>query len=195
MKQILDQFKYEMESLYYFYLNSLANSRSCHKRNKDNLRRILQKNHKRPDIQSLVINNLFIATKNNNKLMREDILQTFPYLKSIEHSIVDGRNENILGSAIVIESYHLWDEKFRSLLAKKAKVEKDKIKNDFWSEAKHYRHSIVHNKKRAISELEQCCILPKVPKDTPLKFTNDFIVSYMKLCTNSINDLKTEYVS
>lgn len=64
-----------------------------------------------------IIQNHIIAIKNYNQPPGEDLVHSVPHLLTVEASLPGGYYEGILGASVVLETYHLWEEEYRSKIA------------------------------------------------------------------------------
>lgn len=198
MNPISDSFKNHLESIFYFYLNSLESLRKDHLSKKHALELTLRKmgaislNLTKRDA---IIDNHITVIKNYKNKPGNDTIHSLPTLIAVESSTYGGLFEIILGASVIVETFHVWEEDYRKKIADECKKNKNEIVNDFWGDARYYRNAIAHHAKIATKDMAKCKVLPIISEGEHIPLHDSFIVDYMGFCINSVEQIDTEYLS
>lgn len=79
--------------------------------------------------------------------------------KYLESSRSDSTFSNEIAKAFVCTIYSLWDETYRNLIAKDAKVDQKNVSADLMGDLRHIRHCIIHSKSVITKEKEKIKVL------------------------------------
>lgn len=193
-QEILDNLKYELGSLFYFYFNSLLALNSRYLSDKEEFNQLIEKMREVSPVLATrkSLSNHFVSVKNYSNFSKGNEICRIPKILALESGEPGGYHENILGASIIIESYHLWEEKYRKQISDDIGVEHNNVKSDFWFDAKHYRDSLIHNKKKANKNIKKCTILPKQNEDNILDVSPSFLFLYIDECIKSLKNINID---
>ncbi len=103
----------------------------------------------------------------------------------------DGIDTNILANNTLVFIYHVWEDRYRSLIAEAKKVPKNQISHDTFGELRNIRRSIVHNSSRALKECEQNKILKRFNEGDYVLFSESEAYDAFKSIKDAIKELKS----
>lgn len=81
-------------------------------------------------------------------------------LDFIRRNGVDGANWELLAQVCLVMAYQYWEDDTRLRLAEALNVPKNQIAMPIMGELRHYRRAILHNRGRALPEMERNTLLP-----------------------------------
>ena len=68
----------------------------------------------------------------------------------------NGTNWQFIANMCVVALYQYWEDYYRKEIAKACRLSPSRIRSDIMGDLRHLRHSIIHNKGIAVSEMHRC---------------------------------------
>ena len=112
--------------------------------------------------------------------------------KDLDDCKEHGKYQIILAGTTITSIYQLWEDRFRSEIAKQTKLEKNAIKSDFFGDLRIVRQAIVHNNSQPISDLKNLKTLEFLGDENKLNLSSA-AMNQVYLCLSKEID-RLEYV-
>jgi len=93
----------------------------------------------------------------------------------IRRNTVHGTNWTFLASMCLVSIYQFWEDVYRGRLADSLGVNKNELAHPVFGELRHLRRSIVHNKSRALPEVQRAKSLPAFQDGQPIALTYEML--------------------
>ncbi|MCG2757630.1 MAG: hypothetical protein L6263_04290 [Desulfobacteraceae bacterium] len=103
----------------------------------------------------------------------------------------DGIDIKILANNSLVLIYHIWEDKYREIIAREYGVQKNQIVHDTFGELRNIRRSIVHNKSRALKECENNTNLKKFDEGGQILFSEQEAYYSFKAIKDALDELKS----
>ena len=102
----------------------------------------------------------------------------------------DGIDTKILANNSLVLIYHIWEDKYREIIATEYAFQKNQIAHDTFGELRNIRRSIVHNKSRALKECENNNKLKRFDEGDQILFSEQEAYDSFKTIKDSLDELK-----
>ena len=103
----------------------------------------------------------------------------------------NGIDTKILANNSLVLIYHIWEDKYREIIANEYSVQKNQIAHDTFGELRNIRRSIVHNKSRALQECENNSNLKKFDGGDQILFSEQEAYDSFKAIKDALDELKS----
>ncbi len=103
----------------------------------------------------------------------------------------DGIDTKILANNSLVLIYHIWEDKYREIIARENGVQKNQIAHDTFGELRNIRRSIVHNKSRALKECENNAKLKRFNEGDQILFSEQEAYDSFKAIKDALDELKS----
>jgi len=103
----------------------------------------------------------------------------------------DGIDTKILANNTLVLIYHIWEDKYREVIARENGVQKNQITHDTFGELRNIRRSIIHNKSRALRECESNAKMKRFDEGDQILFTEQEAYDSFKAVKDALDELKS----
>lgn len=91
-----------------------------------------------------------------------------------------GTNSQTAAQAMVVFTFHIWEEKFRNCLTTNGGTPISDTDSDVMGDIRLLRNSIIHNKGIADASVGRCKVLKHFKPGQPIRFTDEIIYDIIK---------------
>jgi len=84
-----------------------------------------------------------------------------------------GHNCQFVANMCLVTIYQYWEDQYRGAIASAFEAEKNAIKSDIMGDIKHLRSSIIHNRAKAVKEVEKCKLLKWFKRGEQISISED----------------------
>lgn len=203
-KTIIEEYIEILDAIYGVYLDGIQGFSSAKKlfenAQKGTLARNIELEKNKPNDSSAVYNlsieefdnSSFIYTKGTKGKPNYRILHyCSTQAQYKERNSPDGENYRFIGNMALISIYEYWQNSCRNKLAKHHEVNSDKVVSPIFGDLRLLRHSIVHHKGIALSNVERCLIFTWFKADDDIFINDDKMEDIVATIKRSKSNLYT----
>jgi hypothetical protein len=124
--------------------------------------------------------------------------ETYP-LHSVKFKDLFKRNgkngDNIIriGNMFISTIYQLWEDNYRSAIAKRISKSKNDIQSNIFGELRHIRNAIIHNNGKRTSDFEKLICFKFLNERDEVRLTDTEVENIINLLKAELRILKTKY--